>query len=96
MSRVQLSILHGFQSASLSLKKVGALQFFRHPPVRSVNLGIFSQFPFCNGVKEEVTRLDLFNAIMVTISNELICGGTHPCQRAGVLRCTTTVFSENG
>ena len=42
MSRVKLSTLHGFQSASLSVEKVAALQFFRHPPVRSVSLGIFS------------------------------------------------------
>jgi len=42
MSRFNLSILHGFQSLSLSLKEVAALQFFRHPPVRSVSLWIFS------------------------------------------------------
>ena len=42
MSQFNLSILHGFQSLSLSLKEVAALQFFRHPPVRSVSLGIFS------------------------------------------------------
>jgi hypothetical protein len=48
MSQFKLSMLHGFQSLSLSLKKVAALQFFRHPPVRSVNLGIFSQLPFSN------------------------------------------------
>ena len=45
MSQFKPSILHGFQSLSLSLKKVAALQFFRHPPVRSVNPGIFSQLP---------------------------------------------------
>ena len=49
MSRVKLSILGGFQSASLILKKLAALQFFRHPPVRSVNLGIFSHLPFFQG-----------------------------------------------
>ena len=49
MNRFKLSILHGFQSLSLSLKKVAALQFFRHPPVRSVNLGIFSHLPFKKG-----------------------------------------------
>jgi hypothetical protein len=45
MSQFKPSILHGFQSLSLSLEKVAALQFFRHPPVRSVNPGIFSQLP---------------------------------------------------
>jgi hypothetical protein len=49
MSQFKLSILHGFQSLSLILEKVAALQFFRHPPVRSVNLGIFSQLPFTKG-----------------------------------------------
>ena len=49
MNRFKLSILHGFQSLSLSLEKVAALQFFRHPPVRSVNLGIFSHLPFKEG-----------------------------------------------
>jgi len=42
MSQFNLSILPGFQSLSLSLKEVAALQFFRHPPVRSVSLWIFS------------------------------------------------------
>jgi hypothetical protein len=41
-SQFKLSILHGFQSSSLSLEEVAALQFFRRPPVRSVSLGIFS------------------------------------------------------
>ena len=42
MGQFKVSILDGFQSLSLSLKKVASLQFFRHPPVRSVDLGIFS------------------------------------------------------
>ena len=45
MSQSKISILHGFRSLSLRLGKVAALQFFRHPPVRSVSLEIFYTFP---------------------------------------------------
>jgi hypothetical protein len=56
MGQFKLSILHGFQSLSLSLEKVAALQFFRHPPVRSVSLGIFSHLLTDYQVKSSTLR----------------------------------------
>ena len=57
MSQSKLSILHGFRSLSLRLKKAAALQFFRHPPVRSVSLEIFSHLPLLKGAMGELLKL---------------------------------------
>jgi hypothetical protein len=49
MSPFNLSLSHHFWFLSLSVKNVAALQFFRHLPVLSTNLGIFPHFPSLKG-----------------------------------------------